>query len=68
MQEHFGNLMNLARIKLMALLLVVVYIAVVRAYHVGDHGDQCVKPIRILKNSRWGPCRWSGTDSWRLRA
>ena len=33
-------------------LLAVVCIAVVWAYLVGDHRDQCVKPIRILKNGR----------------
>ena len=31
-------------------LLAMVCIAVVWAYLVGDHRDQCVKPIRILKN------------------
>lgn len=33
-------------------LLAVVCIAVVWAYLVGDHRDQCVKPIRILNNGR----------------
>ena len=33
-------------------LLAVVCIAVVWSYLVGDHRDQCVKPIRILKNGR----------------
>ena len=36
----------------MALLPAIVCIAVVRTYLVGDHRDQHVRPIRIMKNDR----------------
>ena len=57
MQEHFGNSMNLTRIKLMAFMLhalcvVQTVIALVWVYLVDEHKDINVKPIRILKHGR----------------